>query len=121
MNWSTLLPPITVAVLGAGPFIASGALLVTLSALALLGAVVASVHHAEVIAHRLGEPFGTLVLALAITIIEAALVLSVMLSGGERAAALPRDTIFSTVMIICNGVVGICLLLGGLRHGEQSF
>lgn len=121
MNWSTLIPPLTVAVLGAGPAIASGSLLVLVSALALLGAVVASVHHAEVIAHRLGEPFGTLVLALAITVIEAALVLSVMLSGGDRAAALPRDTIFSTVMIICNGVVGVCLLLGGLRHGEQSF
>ena len=89
--------------------------------LALLLAVIASVHHAEVIAHRLGEPFGTLVLALAVTVIETALVLSMMLAGATASATLPRDTIYSAVMIACNGVVGICLLLGGLHHKEQLF
>ena len=89
--------------------------------LALLLAVIASVHHAEVIAHRLGEPFGTLVLALAVTVIETALVLSMMLAGTKASATLPRDTIYSAVMIACNGVVGICLLLGGLHHKEQLF
>ncbi|MBJ7467162.1 MAG: ionic transporter y4hA [Rhodoferax sp.] len=89
--------------------------------LALLLAVIASVHHAEVIAHRLGEPFGTLVLALAVTVIETALVLSMMLAGSTASATLPRDTIYSAVMIACNGVVGICLLLGGLHHKEQLF
>ncbi len=89
--------------------------------LALLLAVIASVHHAEVIAHRLGEPFGTLVLALAVTVIETALVLSMMLAGTTASATLPRDTIYSAVMIACNGVVGICLLLGGLHHKEQLF
>jgi Ca2+:H+ antiporter len=83
--------------------------------------VAASVHHAEVIAHKVGEPYGTIVLALAVTVIEAALVLSIMLAGGANAAAVPRDTVYSAVMIICTGVVGVCILLGGLRHREQSF
>lgn len=90
-------------------------------AVALVAAVLSAVHHAEVIAHRLGEPFGTLVLALAVTVIEVALILSMMLAGGGDKATLPRDTIFSTLMIICNGVVGLCLLIGGLRHREQVF
>lgn len=88
---------------------------------ALILVVIASVHHAEVIAHRLGEPFGTLVLALAVTVIETSLVVSMMLSQGANSAALPRDTIYSAVMIACNGVVGICLLIGGLHHREQLF
>jgi Ca2+:H+ antiporter len=91
------------------------------AALALVGAVVAAVHHAEVVAHRVGEPFGTLVLAVAITVIEVALIVSMMLAGGPDKATLPRDTIYAAVMIICTGVVGICLLAGGLRHREQSF
>jgi Ca2+:H+ antiporter len=87
----------------------------------LIGAVLAAVHHAEVVAHRVGEPFGTLVLAVAITVIEVALIVSLMRAGGADKAALPRDTIFSALMIICNGVVGLCLLVGGLHHREQSF
>ena len=92
-----------------------------LGAPVLIAAVLAAVHHAEVVAHRVGEPFGTLVLAIAITVIEVALIVSVMLGGDPAAAALPRDTIYATIMIICNGVIGICLLVGGLRHREQSF
>ncbi len=87
----------------------------------LMLAVVTSVHHAELIAHRLGEPFGTLILALAVTVIETALILAVMLSASPPDALLARDTIYSTVMIACNGVVGVCLLLGGIRHKEQFF
>ncbi len=87
----------------------------------LLTAVVSAVHHAEVVAHRVGEPFGTLVLALAVTAIEVALIVSLMLAGGADKAALARDTIYATVMIISSGVIGICVLLGGLRHREQSF
>ncbi len=90
-------------------------------ALTLLVAVIASVHHAEVIAQRVGEPFGTLILALAVTVIETALILAVMFSADAASAVLPRDTIYATVMIACNGVVGVCLLLGGIRHKEQNF
>ena len=87
----------------------------------LLATVMVAVHHAEVIALRVGEPFGTLVLALAVTVIEVALVVALMLSGGEAASTLARDTVFATVMIICNGVIGLCLLLGALRHHALEF
>jgi Ca2+:H+ antiporter len=88
---------------------------------ALVGAVLVSVHHAEVVAHRVGEPLGTLVLALAVTAIETALILSMMIAGGEEMAVLPRDAIYAAVMIILTGVVGLCILLGGLAHREQTF
>jgi len=87
----------------------------------LLISVLVAVHHAEVIAHRVGEPFGTLVLALAVTCIEASLIVSLMIGGGEHASALARDTVFATVMIICNGVIGICLLVGALKYRTVSF
>jgi len=84
-------------------------------------AVLAAVHHAEVIAHRVGEPLGALVLALAVTVIEAALHLSLRMAGGSGMESLPRDTVYATVMIITTGVVGLCTLIGGLAHREQSF
>ncbi len=87
----------------------------------LVACVLAAVHHAEIVAHRVGEPFGTLVLALAVTVIEVALIVSLMLAGGEATAALARDTVFAAVMIILNGMVGVCLLAGGSKHGEQAF
>lgn len=90
-------------------------------ALLLMAAVLSAVHHAEVVAHRVGEPFGSLVLAVAVTVIEVALIVSLMLAGGESSNALARDTVFSALMIVCNGVVGLCLLLGGLRHKVLAF
>ena len=87
----------------------------------LIAAVFAAVYHAEVVAHRIGEPFGTLVLALAVTIIEVALIVSVMLGVSADKAGLARDTVFSVVMIVFNGIVGLCLLSGGVRHHEQGF
>jgi Ca2+:H+ antiporter len=95
--------------------------LLSCAAAALIAAVLVAVHHAEVIALRVGEPFGTLVLALAVTVIEVSLIVSMMLSGGEVASALARDTVFATVMIICNGVIGLCLLMGTLRHRVLAF
>jgi Ca2+:H+ antiporter len=83
--------------------------------------VLSAVHHAEVVAHRVGEPFGTLVLAVAVTVIEVALIVSLMLAGGPETTALARDTVFAAVMIILTGIVGLCLLLGGARFREQSF
>lgn len=83
---------------------------------ALAASVMVAVHHAELVAHRVGEPFGTLILALAVTVIEVALIVSIMLSGGPETSALARDTVFATVMIICNGGVGLCLLIGTMKH-----
>jgi Ca2+:H+ antiporter len=74
-----------------------------------------------VVAHRVGEPFGTLILALAFTVIETALIVSVMIAAPAEKAGLARDTVFAAVMIVCNGIVGACLLWGGVRHHEQGF
>jgi Ca2+:H+ antiporter len=120
-SWHDAVPPAAMAVLAAAWLAPSGPLVLVAAAAALIVAVLAAVHHAEVVAHRTGEPFGTLVLAVAVTVIEVSLILSLMASGGAEAASLPRDTIYAAVMIICNGVVGLCLLMGGLRHREQSF
>ena len=88
---------------------------------ALIAAVLGGVHHAEVVAHKVGEPFGTLLLAIAITIIEVALIVSLMLAGGPDASALARDTVFAAVMIILNGMIGLCLLVGGLKYKQQRY
>src|SRR3546814_8493506 len=82
--------------------------------------VLAAVHHAEVVAHRTGEPFGTLILAIAVTIIEASMILSMMASG-PASATLPRDTVYAAIMLILNGLVGLCLLVSGIRHREPYF
>ncbi|MCF3933398.1 ionic transporter y4hA [Acuticoccus sp. M5D2P5] len=97
------------------------ALVAIAAAVLLLGAVFSAVYHAEVVALRVGEPFGSIVLAASVTVIEVALIISIMLSapgGGEEIA---RDTVFAAVMIVLNGIVGICLLVGGLRYHEQNF
>src|SRR5258706_13753846 len=98
-----------------------GWILLPLVFAALFAGVLGGVHHGEVVAHRVGEPFGTLILALAVTVIELALIGSIMLSGSPAAGTLARDTVFATVMIVCNGVVGLCLLMGALRHHVLGF
>lgn len=119
----SLIPVLALAVLSGSSHLemllpsASMALL----SLVLMLAVLSAVHHAEVVAHRTGEPMGTLVLALAVTVIEVALILSFMLVGDSDKASLARDTLFAAIMIICNGVVGLSLLVGGWHHREQVF
>src|SRR6201988_4012212 len=119
--WSWLVPALVLVLLVVALVFAPGMLLGTLCAIALVAGVIASVHHAEVVAHRVGEPFGTLVLAVAVTVIEASLILSMLLGGGAGVYELPRDTIYAAVMIICNGVVGASIMTGGLAHREQVF
>ena len=119
--WALLLPIAAILTLAVSVVAPAHAAVLVACVPALVAAVLTAVHHAEVVAHRVGEPFGTLVLAIAVTVIEVALIVSVMLAGGVGKAALPRDTIFAAIMIISNGVVGVCLLVGGLRHREQSF
>ena len=87
----------------------------------LAGSVLAAVHHAEVVAHKVGEPYGSLVLAVAVTIIEVALIVTLMISGGEKTQALARDTVFAAVMITCNGILGISLLVGAIRRRIAVF
>ena len=119
--WSWAFPLLAWLLIGVKMVMPVTGPMLPLFILALGGAVFAAVHYAEVIAHKVGEPFGTLVLAVAVTIIEVALIVSVMLTGGPEKAALARDTIFSAVMIVGTGIVGICMLIGAVRHGEQGF
>lgn len=95
--------------------------LVVLGGLALIGSIVTAVHHAEVVAHRVGEPFGALILAVAVTVIEVGLIVTLMISGGQKAASLPRDTVFSAVMITSNLIIGLCLLVGPIKHWTVRF
>ncbi|MED7952741.1 MULTISPECIES: ionic transporter y4hA [unclassified Streptomyces] len=87
----------------------------------LAGAVLAAVHHAEVVAHRVGEPYGSLVLAVAVTVIEVALIVTLMADGGDKAATLARDTVFAAVMITCNGIFGLSLLVAALKYRVAVF
>ncbi|MFF9026275.1 calcium:proton antiporter [Streptomyces iakyrus] len=120
-QWTTLVPLLAAVLLVFtwGRDLPAG--VVVLVTLVLAGAVLAAVHHAEVVAHRVGEPFGSLVLAVAVTIIEVALIVTLMIDGGDKSATLARDTVFAAVMITCNGIVGLCLLVASLRHGTAVF
>ena len=113
------MPIAALVTLGASYAFPVAGLLAAVCGVALVGGVVAAVHHAEVVAQRIGEPFGTL--ALAVTAIETSLVISLILGGGEHADVLVRDTVYATVMIIATGVIGLCILLGSIRHREQKF
>ena len=115
------MPPLALVVLVLSWGRSLGALLLILVCAGLGAAVIAAVHHAEVVAHRVGEPFGTLILALAVTVIEVALIVTLMASGGDKAASLARDTVFAAVMITCNGILGLALVVGSLRHKTQEF
>ncbi len=89
--------------------------------IALIIFVLSSVCFAEVIAHRVGQPYGTLILAVAVTVIEVALIVSILLSKTPGSEAVVRDSIFSTIMIVCNGIVGVSLLIGAIKHHETIF
>jgi Ca2+:H+ antiporter len=115
------VPLIGVVTLALGWNAEPSPLIVVLMAVVLAATVLAAVHHAEVIAHKVGEPFGSLVLAVAVTVIEVALIITLVISGGPETASLARDTVFAAVMITTNGIVGLCLLVGALRHGLIRF
>jgi Ca2+:H+ antiporter len=119
--WPVVVPVLAAVTLAATWGRDLGAFPVALVALVLAGAVLAAVHHAEVVAHRLGEPFGSLLLAVAVTVIEVALIVTLMASGGAKADSLARDTVFAAVMITTNGIVGLALLAGARRYGVANF
>lgn len=120
-RWSLAAPPAALVLLlvtwGREPGVVLGALAVA----ALVAGVVSAVHHAEVIAHKVGDPYGSLILAVAVTIIEVGLIVMLMVSGGDKTASLARDTVFAAVMITCNLIVGLCLLAGPIRHRVVRF
>ncbi|MEU8898115.1 ionic transporter y4hA [Nocardia sp. NPDC048505] len=120
-HWTTIAPILAALILAIAWFShPSGPVMIVL-VLALGGAVLAAVQHAEVVAHRVGEPFGSLVLAVAVTVIEVGLILTLMASGGPDASSLARDTVFAAVMITCNGIVGLSLLVAALRRRVAVF
>jgi hypothetical protein len=119
--WTTAVPPIALLVLGLSWGREPNTVLVVVIAVVLAAAVLSAVHHAEVVAHRVGEPFGSLVLAVAVTVIEVALIVTLMVSGGPETTTLARDTVFAAVMITCNGILGLSLLVGALRHQMTVF
>lgn len=118
--WAWAWPLSAWAILIAAKAIGTQAPVIAAASLILIATVFAAVYHAEVVAHRIGEPFGSLVLAVAVTIIEVALIVSIMISVPGK-EGLARDSVFAAVMIVCNGIVGVCLLAGGMRHREQGF
>ena|SRR6478672_5191291 len=124
-RWTVVTPVVALVVLAASwgrhPNGAAGALLVAVVGGVLVGAVLAAVHHAEVVAHRVGEPFGSLILAVAVTVIEVALIITLMVSGDKDTSGLARDTVFAAVMISVNGIVGLALVVGALRHHLAVF
>ena len=121
LHWTTVAPPLAMVALVLAWGRELGIVPVVLVAVVLATAVLAAVHHAEVVAHRVGEPFGSLVLAVAVTVIEVALIVTLIASGGKDSASLARDTVFAAVMITCNGIVGLSLFVGARRYGLISF
>jgi Ca2+:H+ antiporter len=119
--WTVAVPLLALVALAATWGEEIGTVPALLVAVLLGGAVLAAVNHAEVVAHRVGEPFGSLVLAVAVTIIEVALIVTLRASGGNEAATLARDTVFAAVMITTNGIAGLSLLLGSRRYGVTVF
>ncbi len=121
LQWTVAVPLLGLLLLAVSWPKTEQPLLLALVAVVLVGAVLAAVHHAEVVAPRGGEPFGSLVLAVSVTVIEVGLIVMLTLGGGEGAATYARDTVFAALMISLNGIVGISLLLGAMRHGVVAF
>ena len=120
-RWTTVMPVIALVALLLSWQRHPGALVLAVEAVLLVGAVLAAVNHAEVIAHKVGEPFGSLILAVAVTVIEVALIVTLMVSGKGDTSTLARDTVFAAVMLTMNGIVGISLLVGALKYHLAVF
>ena len=121
MSWTRAVPVLAVVALATTWGRELGTVPVVFVSVLLAGAVLAAVHHAEVVAHRVGEPFGSLVLAVAVTVIEVALIVTLMVSGGPESASLARDTVFAALMITTTGIVGLSLMVGAQRFHVTLF
>ena len=120
-SWTTIIPIVAAIALALTWGSKPGGVVVAIIAVVLIGAIAGAVHHAEVVAHRVGEPFGSIVLAVAVTVIEVALIVTLMVSGGPETSTLARDTVFAAVMITTNGIVGLALWIGTRHHGMAIF
>jgi Ca2+:H+ antiporter len=120
-HWTRLVPLLALLALAATWSGKPPTVVLVAVGLLLAGAVLAAVDHAEVVAHRVGEPFGSLILAVCVTVIEVGLIVMLMTHGGKDTATLARDTVFAAAMIACNGIFGMSLLIAALRRGVASF
>ncbi|QZY28270.1 calcium:proton antiporter [Nocardioides coralli] len=121
ISWTTAVPVLAMLALVATWGRKPGDVVLALVGLLLGGAVLAAVHHAEVVAHRVGEPFGSLVLAVAVTVIEVALIVTLMITSTSDTSGLARDTVFAAVMISINGIAGLSILVSALRNRLAVF
>lgn len=120
LQWTIIIPTLAWGLFFSG-VIHDSYIFQILASVLLILSVMSAVHHSEIIAHKVGEPYGTIILAISITVIEVSIIISLMVSGGEEAVSLARDTVYSATMLILNGIVGSCLFIGGLKHHEQTF
>ncbi|MEN2489457.1 ionic transporter y4hA [Flavobacterium sp. B11] len=120
LQWTIIIPILSWALLFSGLIVNSTIFQIVASILLILS-VMSAVHHSEIIAERVGEPYGTIILAISITVIEVSIIVSLMLSEGSEAASLARDTVYAATMLILNGIIGLCLLIGSIKHYEQNF
>src|SRR5690606_33857844 len=119
LQWTTIIPILAWVLFFSG-LIYDSSLFQIVASLLLILSVMSAVHHSEVIAERGGEPYGTIILAISITVIEVSIIVSLMMSEGEAAASLARDTVYAATMLILHWIVGLCLLIGSLKHYEQN-
>jgi Ca2+:H+ antiporter len=120
LKWTTLIPILAWIFYSSG-VIETHFIYQIVASVLLISSVMAAVHHSELIAHRVGEPYGTIILAIAITVIEVSIIVSLMIAGGQETEALARDTVYAATMLILNGIVGLCLFIGGLKFHVQHF
>jgi len=120
LKWTIIIPILAWMLFFSGLIYDSSFFQIVASIL-LIFSVISAVHHSEIIAERVGEPYGTIILAISITVIEVSIIISLMMTEGEAAASLARDTVYAATMLILNGIVGLCLLIGSMKHYEQNF
>lgn len=120
LQWTIIIPALAWVLFFSG-LIYDSSLFQIIASVLLILSVMSAVHHSEIIAERVGEPFGTIILAISITVIEVSIIVSLMITEGAEAASLARDTVYAATMLILNGIIGFSLLIGGLKHYEQNF
>jgi len=119
-QWTTSIPLLACILYFSG-YLDDNYILQAIAGILLLLSVMSAVHHSEIIAHRVGEPFGTIILAVSVTVIEVAIIVSLMTTGGSEYATFARDTVYAAVMIILNGIVGLSLFIGSRKFHTQTF
>ncbi|WP_162426686.1 calcium:proton antiporter [Pontibacter pudoricolor] len=120
LQWTVIIPVLAWVLFFSG-LINDSSIFQIVASILLIFSVMSAVHHSEIIAEKVGEPYGTIILAISITVIEVSIIISLMMTEGQAAASLARDTVYAATMLILNGIVGLCLLIGSVKHYEQEF